>query len=863
MGGRTCAVDNCFCRCWGGAIIAAITGTAPYAQAQTTSGTAGIGSTRWTSKSCGGCNAPTAAPINAANVGGHITYAISNSMPTTATPTEANDLAAYLATFLLVPVTANVNQNSGANAIALPQLTLNTAYGKYTGIQVVAAPTRGSVTISGTTATYTPTTDQFGADSFTYHAITAAGCTGSCSSVRTQSINIVVPNPANNAFANRATLTGLTANVTATNAGASKETGEPVHAGNIGGKSVWWKWTAPVTNTVTIKTAGSNFNSLLAVYTGSAVNALTLVIANDDCGASCTPTNTSKVTFTATAGVTYQIAVDGFNAGSGAASGVVILDLFQTPVVPNDNFANATVIPPGNLDASGDNTYATTEAGEPGIAGGGHTLWWRWTAPTTAIYRLATSGSGQYAAAVYTGNSLATLTPASFGTDLAYDMFTGNYFGTATFYATAGSDYRIQIDSMNGVFGFIYFSFDKPGNDNFSAGLRVFGNVFHLVESNVGATIENSEPGLFLTPQDASVWFKWTAPATGPVTIDSCGSAFNSMVRVFTLPTFGGISSLQQVFPSNAPNYCPNPQHGAAQFTAQATTVYFIQLSAINVSPPGIYHLNIVQPQAQVITFPPQNPAVQQYTPGFTFAVNPPASGGASGNPIVYGSSTPGVCTVAGTTVTAASLGTCTLTADQAASTNYMAAATVTQWVNIIVPPVSFTGNAVSRKVHGGVGSFNLPLNAQPINGSIIIEPRSIDAGHVIAFAFSGTVYSLNPPSAVDAMGAPVGSVTAVRAGSEVLVTVAGLADRQRITVSVNGVNGVGGGASASVSLEFLLGDVNGSGAVNAADIAAVKARQGMAVSASNNFLFDLDANGSIDSADVTRVKARSGGVLP
>lgn len=183
MGGRTCAVDNCFCGCWGGCVIvAAITGTAPYAQAQTTIGTAGIGSTLWISKSCGGCHAPTAAPINAANAGGHITYAISNGMPTTATPTEANDLAAYLATFLLAPVTANVNQNSGANAIALAQLTLNTAYGKYTGIQVVAAPTRGSVTISGTTATYTPTTDQFGADSFTYHAITAAGCTGSCSS---------------------------------------------------------------------------------------------------------------------------------------------------------------------------------------------------------------------------------------------------------------------------------------------------------------------------------------------------------------------------------------------------------------------------------------------------------------------------------------------------------------------------------------------------------------------------------------------------------------------------------------------------------------------------------------------------------
>ena len=52
---------------------------------------------------------------------------------------------------------------------------------------------------------------------------------------------------------------------------------------------------------------------MLAVYTGTAVSALTLVASNDNTGGNLT----SLVTFQAQAGSTYQIAVDGFGGGSG------------------------------------------------------------------------------------------------------------------------------------------------------------------------------------------------------------------------------------------------------------------------------------------------------------------------------------------------------------------------------------------------------------------------------------------------------------------------------------------------------------------------------------------------------------------
>ena len=100
------------------------------------------------------------------------------------------------------------------------------------------------------------------------------------------------------------------------NTGATKETGEPNHAGNTGGKSVWWTWTAPTSGSVTLTTAGSNFRNALAVYTGSAVTNLTGIAAN----LAGVGTNTSQVTFSAFSGAAYQIAVDGFNGATGSVT---------------------------------------------------------------------------------------------------------------------------------------------------------------------------------------------------------------------------------------------------------------------------------------------------------------------------------------------------------------------------------------------------------------------------------------------------------------------------------------------------------------------------------------------------------------
>jgi PKD repeat protein len=116
----------------------------------------------------------------------------------------------------------------------------------------------------------------------------------------------------------------LNVRVRSSNLTATKEPGEPDIAGNPGGKSVWWQWPSPITGPVSISTIGSSFDTLLGVYTGSAISNLVLVASNDDAEG----TLQSDVTFQAIAGTNYQITVDGFDG----ASGEIVLTLVAAPV---------------------------------------------------------------------------------------------------------------------------------------------------------------------------------------------------------------------------------------------------------------------------------------------------------------------------------------------------------------------------------------------------------------------------------------------------------------------------------------------------------------------------------------------------
>ena len=209
--------------------------------------------------------------------------------------------------------------------------------------------------------------------------------------------------PANDDFANAQVITGLTGSVSSTNIGATSEIGEPDHAGNPGGHSIWYSWTAPADGNVAFTTLGSAFDTLLAVYTGAAVGALTLVAANDDDpGAG----GVSTVSFAVSNGLTYKVAVDGFSGKVGS------VNLHWHPSPANDNFAEVQVLPSTSSGTvTGDSRGATLEPGEPArLLFGPGTVWYSWTAPADGTYKFDTFGSNfDTVLAVYAGSSLDAL----------------------------------------------------------------------------------------------------------------------------------------------------------------------------------------------------------------------------------------------------------------------------------------------------------------------------------------------------------------------------------------------------------------------------------------------------------------------
>lgn len=127
--------------------------------------------------------------------------------------------------------------------------------------------------------------------------------------------------PENDAYGSALELSGDRFSTLGSNRNATDEDFErqSPHGGVGKGKSVWWKWTPDFDGEFVITTQGSEFDTVLAVYTGTQYS-LNEEVFNDDRNALDW---TSQVTFNAVSGTEYYIAVDGYR---GDAAGGILLN---------------------------------------------------------------------------------------------------------------------------------------------------------------------------------------------------------------------------------------------------------------------------------------------------------------------------------------------------------------------------------------------------------------------------------------------------------------------------------------------------------------------------------------------------------
>jgi len=258
--------------------------------------------------------------------------------------------------------------------------------------------------------------------------------------------------PSNDMFATPDALGDAFGAVVGTTAEATKEAGEPDHAGVLGNKSVWFTWTAPRSGRVVFDTRSwrTDFDTVLAAYTGVGLDGLVPVAANDDLSRF---SRHSSMVFTATSGTTYLVALDGV-AGK---SGDYRLHWAMEPT--NDSFAASESIAGRSGTTATDNTLATLEESESRYSK--HSVWYRWTAPHSRRVEFNTQGSGfDTRLAVYTGRSLSALRLLARNDDARGLRLRSR----VTFVAQAGRTYRVAVGSypFGGGSGRVVLSWLRP-----------------------------------------------------------------------------------------------------------------------------------------------------------------------------------------------------------------------------------------------------------------------------------------------------------------------------------------------------------------------------------------------------------------
>lgn len=139
--------------------------------------------------------------------------------------------------------------------------------------------------------------------------------------------------------------------------GTFKEPGEPNHCGETGGASQWSFFIPEVSGTVRLSTDGSDFDTVLAVYTlnppGLGFGDLVEVACDNDSGLDG---EDSVVVFPVVAGETYYTVIDGVGGTSGfvtlsssLAGSPVVLNLVGNPVSNQSQGGNSSSVALQNL----------------------------------------------------------------------------------------------------------------------------------------------------------------------------------------------------------------------------------------------------------------------------------------------------------------------------------------------------------------------------------------------------------------------------------------------------------------------------------------------------------------------------------
>lgn len=310
--------------------------------------------------------------------------------------------------------------------------------------------------------------------------------------------SVVVP-PPNDNFTNATKVPAGGGIYVENNRFATIETNEPAQDGDPSrAASLWWSWTPTADTNVLINTVGSKVDNVLAVYTGTVLATNMPVVAATS--SSLSLYKPAQLSFNAQAGVTYHFAVASTTSN---ALGTLVVQL--APGGQPDTNAPAVFIsyPQSGLTVFGSVITITGTAVDPGANASGVAQ----VFVTVNGARFTAVGATNWLAAASLRPGLNVITAS------AVDQ-SGNISATAT----AQVNYLIA----------------PPANDYFVDAIALSGTSGTVLATNTAASKEVGEPNPAGNPGGKSLWWTFTPPADGVLTLNTTNSTFDTIIGLYT-----------------------------------------------------------------------------------------------------------------------------------------------------------------------------------------------------------------------------------------------------------------------------------------------------------------------------------------
>lgn len=297
---------------------------------------------------------------------------------------------------------------------------------------------------------------------------------------------------------------------------------------------VWFRYTSPATAFATFTTCGSAFDTRMAIYGGTCPSSPGSALAcNDDATQRLpcedSPVGESSIRMLLTQGQQYLIRI----GGAGTAEGQGVLTITPPGPPPNDACANAQAV---TLDTNFDTHLATLDG--PAGCPMPNDVWFTYAATCTGPVTVSTCYSPfDTVLAVYTGTCGALSLVAGGCNDNAIcpdAPLTPGITSRLEFLATAGTTYRIRVGGINDTSTIGYLSIVRGSQNRGCSAPLLISLGSTPLDTRCGGMDRFDVEACGIDELRSTRWFAFTPPQSGPLTLQTCGTGYNTLIALYS-----------------------------------------------------------------------------------------------------------------------------------------------------------------------------------------------------------------------------------------------------------------------------------------------------------------------------------------